>query len=376
MARPALTLLLWVALAPGAPTLGTAVLALALAVGLPVGAVTPSPTEAEPPRLEPLQRLAYPEGLSRPLDVRWAAEGVLLLLDAEKGALRVSADLDGPPEVLIPGRLPGQSFGVWRLGTSKSHLAVSAFMNTLVWRDLEGGDLEGPHFYAGVVDMDLHGDRIAILGTYRDREGAWMPDGGIVRWGGLADLPYDLESLLISVDGPRAPNMSRCDVLPLGGLRFLDDGSLLVAPGVQPGILLISAEGETQRVWDSGEIGIVSSCDMSQEESDRLARDPEARWGWLSQRSTVDGIIPLGKDGGLIVRRPGPDGVRWDLVVLRRDGSFETLALPVESPSLTAHLRGDSRGDRIVLALSELTWPGRDRVQEPELIYLRWRDPR
>jgi hypothetical protein len=309
--------------------------------------------------------------------VRWAGEAALVVLDGEKGALRLPVNIKGDPEVLIPiGNAPGEIFHGHRLASSEGFVVVAALANAVAWRDLTSNASIGPMFYAGVMDMDLVGDRIAILGAYRDREGAWIPDGAIVRRGMLSGFPYELESVLISPEGPGASDMTRCGVLPVGGLRFLEDGSLLVVPGVHPGIFLVNPDGTVHAVWDSDEIGITLRCDVSEEEGYVLMRDPEARWGWLSKRSTVDGIIPLGQDAGLIVRRPGPDGVRWDLVVLRRDGSFETLVLPVESPSLTAHLRGDTRGDRIVLALSEVSWPGRDRVQEPELIYLRWRDLR
>lgn len=352
-----------------------ALLGLALGLGFHPGAFA-----AENPRalsFEVEARIAYPKALSEPQDVRWAGEAALVVLDVKNGALRLPLDLEGDPEILIPiGNAPGEIFHGHRLASSEELVVVAALANAVAWRNLRRNAPVEQVFYAGVMDMDLVGDRIAILGPYRDREGEWIPDGAIVRMGRLSSFPYELESVLISPEGPGASDMTRCGVMPMGGSRFLGDGSLLVVPGVHPGIFLVGPDGTVRTIWDSGEVGITLRCEVSQEESYVLYRDPEARWGWLSKRSTVDGVVPLGQNAGLIVRRPGPDGVRWDLVVLRRDGSFETLVLPVESPSLTAHLRGDTRGDRIVLALSEVSWPGRDRVQEPELIYLRWRDPR
>ena len=327
-------------------------------------------------RLELVDRRPLPTALAGARDVRWKDAETLYLLDAHRGAVQVPGDLDGEPVVLIPrGSGPGESWAPHRLASSESFVAVGAQINAVTWLDVGEGRAYGPEFYAGIMDMDLDGDRVAILGTHRDREGRWIPDGAIVRWGPLASLPYDLEPVLFSHDGPKASNMTRCGLLPLGGVRFLGDGRLVVVPGVQPGVFLIDPEGEVAKAWDSGEIGIVSSCDVSWEEWNRLSR-LEPRREWLTRRSTLDGLLPLGGEAGLIVRRPAPEAVRWDLVLLRREGPLESLRLPIESASPSAHLRADILGDRIVFLLYEGLWPGREPLQEPELLVFRWHDGR
>ena len=197
-----------------------------------------------------------------------------------------------------------------------------------------------------------------VLGALKDGEGRYAPDGAMAWLGSVAGGREALKPILFSVHGPGSQGMAECDVAELGAVRFLGDGSLVVVPGVEPGVSWFNARGELQRTWESRNVGLEDECSPMFGKMGQLAADPEALIRWRNQRKVLDEILPLPDGPGLVVRQTLDGTTRWEVVVLSRDGGTEIRHLPITSTSGWAHLRGDVRGRQVVLLVSEY---GRDR---------------
>jgi len=311
--------------------------------------------EASPPTLSLLSERPLPDRLAEPRDVRWLGEDSLLLSTQPDGLVRVSlAGRGWDREVLIPAS--SGLHGIWRaqeVARSISHVATSAPVFSLAWRPRNGDRQPTVHPFAAVVDFDLWRDRILILGGRRDDAGTWCPEGAIA-WrgrlgGGLLD---SLHSVYFSRDGEQAQNMGRCGVLGLGAVRFLDDGSFVVAPGVEEGVYLYNPDGElVTPIWDSDPAGFFTGCPLSDEEARRLHADERRRYQWLDRRPLLEDIVALGDDPALVVRTVLSGTTRWELVVLRRDGEMDRFSLPFSSTRSFAHVRGDVRDEQMVFVM-------------------------
>jgi hypothetical protein len=102
---------------------------------------------------------------------------------------------------------------------------------------------------------------------------------------------------------------------------------------------------------------------LSEKEAAGLIGRAADRYAWLNRRQTVDTLLPLDQGPGLVVRRVESGRTRWDLKLLRHDGSIETYAIPIEGSSEFFHLRGDARSGRIVFLLSETVFRGGNKEQ-------------
>jgi len=210
-----------------------------------------------------------------------------------------------------------------------------------------------------------------MLGSRRDDEGRWAPLGAIL-WsveltgdGLAAPTPR-----LFADSGPGAKEMARCHVLELGAVRSLGDGRWAVVPGIQPGVHLYDRDGKLLRVWQTEPLGFTDHCDLDEQEFLRLNAEPGPRSRWINHRRTLDDILPWGGWPALVLRQPGDDGPRWQMVVLSQDGAAAPLPLPVGTAGPNAHLRGDVLGDRVVLLVVEYEESPQKRTQRPRLLVL------
>jgi hypothetical protein len=96
---------------------------------------------------------------------------------------------------------------------------------------------------------------------------------------------------------------------------------------------------------------------------DRYGWDPDYRWGVINEMRIADEILSFPQGPGLVVRSAAPEGTVWELYLLLAGGSTVASRLPVTSASGLSHLRGDVRGDKVVLLVSEYGRP--DLEQAP-----------
>jgi hypothetical protein len=219
-------------------------------------------------------------------------------------------------------------------------------------------------------DIDLHGDRLAILGLMRSDTGM-SPDGAVAWVGSIGPRDVDLQPVHYSAAGKGARPFDACSGFAAGKVRFLDDGRLLVVPGAEPGIFLYSTEGKLERTWDTVSLGLDLRCDFDDDTLLHFNSDVPARLEYIARFLTVDEALPTSPDPSLLLRRVDADETRWHMVLLHEDGSTTRIDVPVTASSRKAHLWGDVRGDRILLVLREfLPTPGEEWA---ELIELRLR---
>jgi hypothetical protein len=235
-----------------------------------------------------------------------------------------------------------------------SFLVVASPVFAVRWHDRQTTRDQTLSF-AAILDLDANGHRLLLLGAQKDEQERFAPDGAIAWIGSLTRDLADLRPVYYSSSGPGAKTVANCGLFDLGAVRFLRDGSFLVVPGVEPGAYLYSAAGKLSRTWDTAQIGLDSGdCEtLDGKLRNRLYADPEPRFAWLNQRRTLDDILALPGDPGLIVRRVAQGRTSWELKILGREGKITTVALPVRSTTDLAHLRGDVRGDRIAILVSE-----------------------
>lgn len=336
--------------------------ALTFATMLSVNPDLAGATEPAARSLRVLSTFQVPGEPSPATDVRWASDDSVHLARFHDGVVEVGLRPGLPKrKQWVPDRETfGRFLNFTRLAASKSHLAVSSHANDLTWRSL------GPPPPDGMVpferkaldvieDLDLNGDRFAVLGVPPARDEANVTPQGIAWIGTLSARLADLKPLLRDVAGPSAPRLSSCALFGLGAVRFLPDGSIAVVPGFLPGAYVYSADGKLIRTWTSAQAGLSTDCSkMSQEESDRLHTRPEEQVAWLNQQRVLDDILALPAGPGLLVRSLAPnDKVRWELRVLTPSGVL-TYDLPLTGDRPTDRLHGDVRNGRIVLLVSEL----------------------
>jgi hypothetical protein len=320
-----------------------------------------SPMEATQMAVEVVHRVSLLEQLAPVADARFDGETHLVLTVGKLGVVRVSYDGSalGVPEVLVPENPGAGVVLAENLAVSASHLAVASPASQMAWQRRQGeADIErlgnwdtpetAPISY--FEDIDLRGDRLAVLGLMRSDRGM-SPDGAIAWTTTLGSDPPKLEPLAWAKAGKGARPFDACGGFLVGRLRFLDDGRLLVVPGAEPGIYLYSADGRLERTWDTAHFGIDLRCDFDDETMVRLGGDAAARHRYLAGFTTVDEILSTSAGPALVVREVAPKRTRWSLLLLPDTGVPRRIDLPIESTSPRAHLRGDAKRDRMLLIL-------------------------
>lgn len=330
----------------------TALSGAAVAVGPPV----PS-TEAT------LLRLVWEQPLSgvlgSGLDVRWAGEDSVFVAAGRRGVFEVPVGGDGGlPRTVVPGEDSEEGFFFSsRLGRSAKYLVAGSSFQAFVWRRLPSPATLSPQVaFSATMDLDVSGNQVAVLGATRDGQGGWSGDD-IVWLGRLGAGDVSLEPFFPALEEGGTTQMAKTFFLELGALRFLVDGSLLVVPGIEPGAYLFGPDRKLRQTWTTEGLGLPTDLRFDEEQRQLLARDPSARERWVNRHRVLDEILPLPSGPALVIRHVEGGETRWDLARLAADGSLAVEPLPVRSPSIQTHLRGDVRGGQVVLLTLEYTGP-------------------
>ncbi|HEX4966026.1 MAG TPA: hypothetical protein VF173_34770 [Thermoanaerobaculia bacterium] len=339
-----------------------------------LGAAAP-PAPAPPPApagIHILSDSTLPQAFEWATDVRWASDKSVYLGLSVDGTVEVGLDPAGsPPKEMIPGRSkPGGFWSSQRVAASSQYLAAAGPALVVTWRRLEDPTrVEVP--FDTIQGIDVRDNRFAIVGAQRNEKGDFGADGAIAWIGTLDKKLADLRPLLYDVRGLGVPTMNRCGAAPIGAVRFLPDGSLVVVPGVQPGVNLYDRSGKLVRTWDDAAIGIDTGWGtLTDEQALHIMGPAAARNDWLNRWRVVDSVLPLQQGPGLVVRRAEKARTRWELKLLRFDGSVQSFQIPVEGETEFFHLGGDVRRGKIVFLLRETVFRGggKDHPALPRLI--------
>jgi hypothetical protein len=332
------------------------------AVGLPEPPGASAKTLDPPTATHPTLRILWDQELlsdpSPAMDVRWASAHTVYVAWLHHGVSELT--MDGSFTALrnlFPdareGGVQSRYFPFHRLAASKDYVVAASLYRTLGFRPLNGtaGRVQMTKASVGIaVDLDLSENRLGLLG---DPEMRVLPLGGGIAWLGplSADPGKDLKPVLHDVGNGRFPNLINCYELQLGGVRFLPDQSFVVVPGSQPGAYLFSPAGHLLRTWDTTALGLDgdSGCaGMSMEHLQRLHVSETARYAYLNEHRVLDDILPLAQGPGLLIRSVVGGKVHWQLEVLQPAATL-IYDVPLTGNTSYDRLRGDVRGDRIVL---------------------------
>ncbi|MGH7484210.1 MAG: hypothetical protein ACREMY_01230, partial [bacterium] len=249
-----------------------------------LGAAAP-PVSPAPAQIRILSDIALPKALEWASDVRWASDKSVYLGASIAGTFEVSLEPAGPPpRELIAGRSkPGGFWSSHRIAASSQYLAAAGPALVVTWRGLNDPTrVEVP--FDTIEGIDVQENRFAIVGARRDEKGNYGADGAIAWIGTLDKKLSDLRPILYDARGPGAPTMNRCGAASLGAVRFLPTSSLVVVPGVQPGVNLYDGSGKLVRTWDNAALGLDAGCDSLTDERARHIMGPAAsRNAWLNQ---------------------------------------------------------------------------------------------
>jgi len=304
-------------------------------------------------KIEILREIDLPLRIREVFDVRWAEYDSVFLGSAKRGCILFGFDSkEGEPQVIIPPGAGSSNWGYSLLGLSPDYFVAGASAYFIIWQDRHQGAIQSEYFEV-VGDLDVLGDRVGVVGARKDEKQRFSPDGAIAWIGSLRRKLDDLKPVYFSRAGPGARSMDACGPFGLAKIRFLQNGSLLLLPGVEPGVFLYNAVGELEHTWRSNELGIDAECELSDEEMYHLSSNLEARAAWINSRRTVDEVLPLHGVPGLIIRRTSEMTTHWQLKMLGPDGDVAVHELPFVGPSPHWHLRADIQPERIVFLLVE-----------------------
>ena len=315
--------------------------------------------QANPPPIGTLEAsYDLPETIGWAQDVRWASDAVVWIASGTAGtfacSLREAESLS--LELELPPLSGAGAYGFHsRLTSTSKYLVVTAPARSIFWKQLDQDS-----GYAGregsfdlILDVDAARDRMLILGARRDSEGRYAPQGTIGWLGTLTDKGLQVEPFYDSISGPGAGNMDFCGILDLGAVRFLQDGSFVVVPGVEPGVFWYGADRKLKRTWDTGSLGIDTGCDIDEKEAHRFSASLQTRHrAWINKRQVVDEVLALPQGIGLVTRSRSADETRWALQILTPSGAVQHYSIPITSSSEFAHLKGDVRASRVVFLIA------------------------
>jgi hypothetical protein len=305
-------------------------------------------------------------------DVRWAGPGEVYVSLGKRGAIRTRVDSTVHFTPVMPAGEHGGFPITGRIAAAQKHLVVASPLGGVGWIPLATGGAHpiGHRPLLSVMDIDARGDSVAVLGADSGNVQGLARDGTIAWVGSLSKSMNDMRPLMKGRSKPGGKDMARCSILETGAIRFMPDGSLIVVPGVEPGVFRYDAAGKLVQTWDSDPLGIIDDCWIPDRDLELVARDFGRRIDWLATKVTVDDILPLPGGPGLLLRRVEKGVTKWDLVRLPYQGRMERVALPVTMPHPRAHVRGDVRGNQVVLLAFEDPLPGQKPLAPPRLVVL------
>lgn len=285
------------------------------------------------------------------LDVRFADADTLILAAAKQGVFRRSL-ATGRTERILDGTAPDGFFYCSRLGYSSSFLVPGSPFAALAWRrNTPGATLSAQFPFDMILDLDVHGDTLAVLGARRADDGRWAPEGGIAWVGSLEKGLKDLRPIHYSETGSGAKALDRCHFFNTGAIRFLRDGSILVLPGVESGMYLYDQAGKLLKTWSSEGL-YFDRCEFTEPQAHAMAIAPTALWRYLNARTILDDIIPLPGGIGVFTREFVQGKMHFTLSFMK-DGKVEQrLALPFTGGE-RSFVRADIRGKQIAVLIVE-----------------------
>lgn len=305
-------------------------------------------------------------------DVRWAGPSEVYVSTGQKGVVRTSVTSAGTLKSMAP---PDGQSAIWisgLVGAGQRHLFIATPLGTAAWFRLDGNPRPvRERSFLTIMDIDARGDAAAILGSDRGPLRGLSRDGTIAWLGSLSKDLSDLRPLMRGQSKPGAKDMARCSILETGAIRFMQDGSIVVLPGAEPGMYRYAANGKLIETWPTEALGIVDDCALPDSELHLIARDFKARLDWYAARIIVDDILPLSTGPALLLRRVEKNVTTWDLVTFPYGGGrSERIRLPLSVASPGARVRGDVRGNEIVLLVFDDPLPRQKPVAPPKLVVL------
>jgi hypothetical protein len=327
-----------------------------------------------------LASIPLPQTGSPATDIRWASDRSIYVAWDRDGVAEI--DLKGLKRRNLVPKLNAfnDDLGHYRhLAVSSYTLVVASQLWTTYWRPLGGNPGGDVPFHsrelAEVQDIDISGEKILMMGLAKQEHGAReiAPDGALAWVGTLSGRVEDFTPVLYDLGGPGAPSYSNCRARPMGAVRFLAEGSFVVAPSFQDGILLFNAEGRRIRSWTNEQVGLDTHADclkMSRQDEEQFRLNPAFMQRWFNSHKVLDDVLPLPQGPGLLIRSLGTDGqAHWTLEVLKA-GGLKSYTVPVSGRRPADRLHGDVRNGKIVLLLgSGLPW-SRDPAEMPAEVFL------
>jgi hypothetical protein len=313
-----------------------------------------------------LSRHAVSGTPSAATDIRWASERSVYLSRLADGVEEVVLAPGGKSRTRRDYLLPAlaamrQRFGYWawvgfsRLAVSAETILASGSHQNIAWvrSDPSTGLVEGLQSWEGLhnEDLDLHGSTMVLLGM-PPSERPIEEQTEIVWLGSLDRRLEDLRPVLHDARAGAVPSFVNCQGLELGAVRFREDGSFYVAPGIQPGLHLFDPQGKLVRTWETRSLGFDVDCRRLDKKKMGLA-EAGARLAFVNQegRRVLDEILALPQGPGLVLRTWSRGSARWDLFVLTAAG-VRHVPLPLTSSRPFDRLRGDVRNGKIALLRS------------------------
>ncbi len=321
----------------------------------------PSPQWRPSEGVQPMLRKITPDDgkrfLSRPADIRWDDDRYLLVAACRDGTFRLPVDDDHSLLERTYGPLPdmGVVDAQIHLGTSREFLVTAAPAHIMSWIPRTVPDPKPVSIevnFNTLLDLDVSGDRLLVLGLQKLEKGTLAADGAIAWTAKLGKKLTEVRPVQFSISGPGAHDTDACSEMQMGKVRFLPGGSFVVVPGGEPGIFVHDASGKLVKTWQTEVIGFDAGCPISEQEMYKYSANVQARYQWLNQRRVLDELLPLRTGIGFVIRSRSNGQTRWQLKVLPPDGKVTTYDIPVTSSSEYARLAGDVRGNRIAFLLN------------------------
>lgn len=340
--------------------------ALAAVLVAMVWTLTPRPLMAADLTIESISDTELPKDLAAARDVGWDGEKHLLLAVVRRGVVRseYAGGKLGPSELLVPQGGPPGIYIPAHLASTRDFLAVACGASEMLWRSRLPGGGEGRlgewwseepgHGISLFEDIDLRGNELVVLGLMRGPH-SMGPDGAVA-WRTVLDGPKPtLHPVLYSLAGPGARPFLACMGFGIGHVRFFPDGRLLIVPGAEPGVFVLSSDNRPVKTWDTMALGVDVRCDFPDDKLLLFAANEAERWNYLKQFSFIDAALPTDFGVLLFVKAAASNGTsRWT-AILERDGEPPlSFALPWESKSPYARLSADIQGDKLILLISEV----------------------
>lgn len=335
---------------------------LSLILGCLMAVVFPGMSAPQDPRpLKVLDEWLLPEEVAIAGKFRWAGSDAFLV-PANRAGLAVvktpGPGLRAEIESLVPARELDTVSGV---ASSELLWAVSDLNHGLSWKKAGDPDFPRFYYYGFVMDFDLYKDKILILGARIDEKLGTISDGALAWIGSPGEALEDLKPVLFSQDPYNGVGaMGDCGYLGLGAVRFLADGSFVVAPGVEPNVNVYHPDGRLRRVLGTAELGIDSGCRHDVVDRKRVRISIKYRFdAFLNKYRQLDEILPLRDGPALVIRNFSEGMTRWRMILVRPDGSTRSIPLPFASPSPYSVLEGDVRDDRIAFLVKDVLVAGK-----------------